>query len=192
MEFYPLGRTDFATRVTTASIALTGSFLTIPVVPTSSTATNRPGPQGPSGSTFTFTGVTGPAGPQGPSGSQGFGVYLLAAARRAFCGYTFTLGSSLVGPGTACNRYNSSLTEEYYSNDSSLTLGDPLYTELVANPPTASNGYYADATNYWVVTGGFVSAPNLCSSCSELGASCTDNSECCSGNCASGTCGPEV
>lgn len=192
MQFYPLGRSDFATKVTTASLAFTGSFLTIPVVPTASIAENRLGPRGPSGSTFTFTGVAGPVGPRGPSGSQGFGVYLLTGSRRAFCGYTFTLGSSLVGPGTACNRYNSSLTEEYYSNESSLTMGDPLYTELVANPPTASNGYYADATNYWVVTNGTVNAPTLCSSCAGLGAACSDNSECCSGNCAFGTCGPEI
>lgn len=192
MQFYPLGRSDFATRTVSASLTLTGSFLTIPEVPTASSAVNIKGPQGPSGSTFSFTGVAGPVGPQGAEGPQGLGVYLLSFSRRAFCGFPITLGYSQVGPISSCNRYNSSLTDQYYSITTTLSLGDPLYTDLIASPPYAENGYYSDGTNFWIVTSGFSSSPTLCTDCEGLGAVCVENAECCSGNCTNSECSPEL
>lgn len=158
MQFYPLGLTSFATRVTSASISNVATFLTIPVVPTASFGLNFIGPSGSIGASYTRTGATGPEGPQGPAGPKGLGVYLLSSAR-VTCSYAFNFGyAALEEPrSSACI----AIPSTYYSTAASFTTGDTLYT-TERRTTTVVNGYYSDGTTVWQTTSGVADAGTSC------------------------------
>lgn len=159
MQFYPLGLTSFATRVTSASISNAAAFLAIPIVPTASFALNFIGPSGSAGASFTSQGATGPEGPTGPAGPAGFGAYLLSSTR-VTCSYAFNFGyAALEEPrASACIAVPST----YYSTAASFTAGNTLYT-TERRTTTVVNGYYSDGTTVWQTTAGVADAGTSCS-----------------------------
>lgn len=147
MESYPIGKLNFATRVTSASIANISEFATLKVF-TASFALNAPGPSGSSGSSFTNTGPVGPQGATGPQGPKGLGVYLIASSL-VTCSYAQSLGYSSVDGTTACSAGQGT----YYSNTSTLTFATLLFGD-VKQQTNASTGYYSNGSTYWYVLSG--------------------------------------
>lgn len=176
MQSYPLGKTNFATSVTSASFSNIANFLTANVS-TASFAANFPGPQGPSGSTYTNIGIEGPQGPSGSQGPQGFGVYLLSSSL-ATCAYTFSLGRALAPSGTA-EQACIAIPSTYYSDQSPLGFGVTIYTDLnLTIVPDA--GYYSDGTTAWSFDGGVID---------NLGVACAGGGDGGEGGGGGGICG---
>lgn len=199
MQSYPIGKINFAARVTSASIANIASFATLKVA-TSSFGINYPGPIGASGSTFAVSGTVGPQGPAGPQGPPGLGVYLLSSSL-VTCSYAFSLGSAATAE-TAC----SAGTSTYYSANATLANGVFIYYDT-RRTVAAFAGYYSNGTNAWSNDGsGQLTDQTTCVGGSPLpppppsgggggctGYSCTDGVGCpegcyCSTNEGMGTC----
>lgn len=150
MQSYPIGKTNFAARVVSASVANVATFATLKVA-TASFGINFPGPSGSSGSTYTFYGPTGQQGPAGPQGPQGFGVYLLSSTR-VTCSYAFSLGYSSTGTAQdSCVATPST----FYGSDGTLNAGDTIYNNTSRTIP-AYSGYYSNGTLAWFNDGGGV------------------------------------
>lgn len=147
MQSYPLGKTNFATRVTSASIAASATFLNARVN-TASFALNAPGPSGSSGSVYTNIGAVGPQGPIGPQGPKGLGVYLLSSTI-ASCSYAFSLGYSAGGTAQdACVAVQST----YYS--AATVLANDVYIYFNTKRTVAAfAGYYSNGSNAWFTDG---------------------------------------
>jgi hypothetical protein len=79
MRAYPFGIPPLVDTVTSASFAISASFITA-TVNTASIASNLLGPSGSVGSDVTITGIQGVQGITGPSGSKGLGAYLLSSS----------------------------------------------------------------------------------------------------------------
>lgn len=79
MRAYPFGIPPLVDTVTSASFALSASFITA-TINTASIASNLLGPSGSIGSDVTVTGLQGVQGPTGPTGPKGLGVYLLSSS----------------------------------------------------------------------------------------------------------------
>lgn len=78
--------------------------------------------------------------------------------------YSFKLGYSADSPVSACNDYNPSTSDTFWSYCSSLANSCYLYTvgdyPLSGTPP---DGYYSNGTYEWYVVGGYMVSQTLCS-----------------------------
>lgn len=79
MRAYPFGIPPLVDTVTSASTALSASFINS-TINTAGIALNWFGPSGSTGPNTTVYGSQGPQGPVGPTGAKGLGVYLLSSS----------------------------------------------------------------------------------------------------------------
>lgn len=174
MQSYPLGKTNFATSVTTASIAARASFLGARVF-TASVAMNFSGSVGPSGSGYTKAGSIGPTGPTGPQGPKGLGVYLLSSSRASCCnrfdsfiGWYGTTDSTGFGQCDT-NKYAYSIGAFIYSTGSGATLanGYKIHANSGCSSPITSYNAIIDGSGkyYQVNSSGIITnASGVCTS----------------------------
>jgi hypothetical protein len=163
MQSYPLGKVNFATTVTTASVSLQSSFLTS-TINTASVALNFSGSIGPSGSGYTKVGATGVTGPTGPQGPKGFGVYLLSSTRATCCTYLGDFSTDTSGGGGSnCSSYTDGIRSVYSSDCTSIGNGCTLYLNSTCSTP--ANVYcFSDGSDYYCTNGsGVVTSTGGCS-----------------------------
>lgn len=166
MESYPLGKSNFASFTTSASLAARSSFL-LARVNTASIALNFTGSIGPSGSGFTNTGSIGPQGPTGPTGPKGLGVYLLSSSR-ATCCYTWDSylanwkGTTQTSGFSDCsNAYTVTLQPFIYTTCNSLSNGCTVFASSnCSSPITSVNAIYDGSVYYQLSSGVITGLPN--------------------------------
>lgn len=163
MQSYPLGKTNFATSVTTASLSATATFL-LSSVSTASIALNFSGSIGPSGSEYIKSGSQGVQGPAGPTGPKGFGVYLLSSSLASCCNqfdsFTGWIGTTDSSGFGQCDtgKYTNSIGAFIYSTCSSLNNGCVVYsnstcvTALPYNAITDGSGTYYELNGSGTIT----------------------------------------
>jgi hypothetical protein len=69
--------------------------------------------------------------------------------------YQFKLGTGTT-QSNACNNYNPSINNTYFTNVATITNGTTLYTQAYPLSNTVPNNYYSDGTNQWFCTSGVV------------------------------------
>lgn len=169
MQSYPLNKTNFASSVTSASLAKQASFINVRVN-TASIALNITGSRGPSGSAYTKVGIDGPNGPIGPSGSQGLGVYLLSSSRALCCNvwsagiWRGTFESSNPSDCSNLTKYEYSLGTSLYTTCSIVpTTNCKIFT--TSNCSLGTNVEYTainNSSNYWTLVAGRITGTGVC------------------------------
>lgn len=169
MESYPLGKVNFATSVTTASLASQSLFLSA-TINTASVALNFSGSRGPSGSVYTKFGSDGPNGSVGPQGPKGLGVYLLSSSRASCCNrfdsfFNWIASADSFGLDQCdTNKYTYSLGAFINSTCSSLDDGCPVYSDSSCQSILLFRGITDGSGQYYVLSNGNISgAPQSCS-----------------------------
>ena len=163
MQSYPLGKTNFATSVTTSSLSATAAFLQSSV-PTASIALNFSGSIGPSGSGYIKSGSQGVTGPTGPQGPKGLGVYLLSSSLATCCTYLGDFSTDNSGLlGSNCSGYTSGVNGVYSSDCTGIANGCTLY--LNSNCSIRANVYcFSDGGSYYCTdSNGTVTSTGGCS-----------------------------